>query len=104
MTAITQQMASVGPRAAATTAAAALPLAPGAAFSWPLPPKIEQIVRLDVEALVLEGVEDKGAHRHVRVGCEEHQLLAQALAQRERELDDRLTLLRPTGRLRRGAR
>jgi hypothetical protein len=47
--------------------------------------QIDQIIRPHVEALGLEGIENERAHGHVRLVGQAGELLAQPLAQAERE-------------------
>ena len=56
--------------------------------SAPLLPQIQEIVWPDVEALGLERIRHEGPHRHVCVVGETGVLLAEPLAEAERELDD----------------
>jgi hypothetical protein len=56
--------------------------------SLPLVAQIHEIARPDVEALGLERTRHEGPHRHVCVVGRDGALLAEPLAEVERELDD----------------
>jgi hypothetical protein len=49
--------------------------------------QVEEIVRIDWKALVFESVEDEGAHGHVGLARQPHEMLTLVLAEAEGELE-----------------